>query len=207
MSDIAQYDCFISHASEDKVDFVEPLVAALSHIGITCWYDNSQIILGDPIRRKIDEGISYSKSGILVISERFLHKPWTQYELDGLHQRYISGELRLISILHGVSHQEYQKFSASLASQLYTSTANDSISSMVSKIAKAVRPDLVIEDSKLSIISMFDKLSTQLRYAQAELDRKSREPYVDPSTQAMISSLVKQNIGMQQAARRNSRRK
>lgn len=35
----AMYDVFISHASEDKKDFVEPLVGKLQDAGIRVWYD------------------------------------------------------------------------------------------------------------------------------------------------------------------------
>ena len=39
----AMYDVFISHASEDKKDFVQPLVEALQNAGIRVWYDTLEL--------------------------------------------------------------------------------------------------------------------------------------------------------------------
>ncbi len=42
-----QYDVFISHASEDKKSFVEPLANALKNTGLKVRYDRSELTLGD----------------------------------------------------------------------------------------------------------------------------------------------------------------
>ena len=39
----AQYDVFLSHASEDKAEFVEPLYRALIKRGLTAWFDRAEI--------------------------------------------------------------------------------------------------------------------------------------------------------------------
>ena len=43
---------FISHASEDKADFVEPLVEALQAAGFEVWYDKYELTLGDSLLQK-----------------------------------------------------------------------------------------------------------------------------------------------------------
>ncbi len=77
-------DAFICHASEDKARFVEPLVAALASLGVTAWYDRLQIAPGDNIPAKIDEGLSTSTFGVVVVSPRFW-KYWTGEEVAALH--------------------------------------------------------------------------------------------------------------------------
>lgn len=42
----AMYDVFISHASEDKKEFVAPLVEKLQDAGITVWYDALELQWG-----------------------------------------------------------------------------------------------------------------------------------------------------------------
>jgi hypothetical protein len=37
--DAWEYDVFISHASEDKDQFVAPLAQLLSELGVRVWYD------------------------------------------------------------------------------------------------------------------------------------------------------------------------
>jgi hypothetical protein len=39
------FDVFISHASENKENFVRPLVEALTHESLTAWYDETTAAL------------------------------------------------------------------------------------------------------------------------------------------------------------------
>ena len=56
-----EYDVFISHASEDKDDVVRPLAAELAAAGLSVWYDEYELRVGDSLRRKIDKGIAHSR--------------------------------------------------------------------------------------------------------------------------------------------------
>jgi len=53
-----KYDVFISHASEDKADFVHPLALALHEKGLSVWYDEFTLQLGDSLTESINDGIS-----------------------------------------------------------------------------------------------------------------------------------------------------
>ena len=66
-----EYDVFISHASEDKEAVVRPLANALRQKGVRVWYDEFELKIGDSLRRKIDQGLSKSRFGIVVISRSF----------------------------------------------------------------------------------------------------------------------------------------
>ena len=74
---------FVSHASEDKARFVEPLVTALRERGIRVWYDAHEIRLGDDFRRRMDEGLSRSRFGVAILSPHFF-KYWPEAELSAL---------------------------------------------------------------------------------------------------------------------------
>jgi tetratricopeptide (TPR) repeat protein len=78
-----EFDVFISHASEDKARFVEPLLVALKERGIRCWYDAEQIGLGADFRRRMDEGLAKSRFGVVILSPRFF-KYWPEAELSAL---------------------------------------------------------------------------------------------------------------------------
>lgn len=69
-----EYDVFISHASEEKEDVVRPLANALKEKGMSVWYDEFELKIGDSLRRKIDQGLSKSRFGIVVISKSFIQK-------------------------------------------------------------------------------------------------------------------------------------
>jgi hypothetical protein len=45
---------FLSHASEDKDDFVRPLAEALLESGFDVWLDEIKITLGDSILKQIE---------------------------------------------------------------------------------------------------------------------------------------------------------
>ena len=50
-------ETFLSHASEDKSDFVEPLARELHKQGVRAWLDKWEIRPGDSlVRRLFDEG-------------------------------------------------------------------------------------------------------------------------------------------------------
>jgi hypothetical protein len=65
-----QYDVFISHAAEDKDDFVRPFAAFLKEKGLNVWYDEFELKIGDKLRRKIDEGLSKTRYGIYEVIEQ-----------------------------------------------------------------------------------------------------------------------------------------
>ena len=85
------YDVFVSHASEDKDDFVRPLAQRLRAEHLEVWYDEFTLNVGDSLRRSIDRGLSQSRFGLVVLSPSFFGKQWSQWELDGLVARQNSG--------------------------------------------------------------------------------------------------------------------
>ena len=134
-----EYDVFISHASEDKDEVVRPLATALQNEGLSVWYDEFELRIGDSLRRKIDRGLATSKCGLIVLSEMFFKKGWTNYELDGLVTRQNTGEQILLPIWHNVTKQQVIDFSPSLADKVARSTATHTIEEISSEIAELIR--------------------------------------------------------------------
>lgn len=122
-----EFDVFISHASEDKDAVVISLANALKEKGLSVWYDDFELKIGDNLRRKIDLGLSKSNFGVVVISRSFIKKGWTNYELDGLITREVSGEQVLLPIWHNITKQEVIDYSPSLANKLARNTAVNTI--------------------------------------------------------------------------------
>ena len=109
------YDAFISHATEDKESFVNEFVEELKNRTVKVWVDALRIQWGDSLRKSIDEGLKKSHFGVVVISPHFIAKGWTQYELDGLFEREMSGGKVVLPIWHNITKSEVQKFSPALA--------------------------------------------------------------------------------------------
>ncbi len=133
-----EYDVFISHASEDKDAVVRPLAIALQNAGLSVWYDEFELKIGDSLRRKIDVGLAKSNFGIVVISRDFIKKGWTNYELDGLITRSVSGEQILLPIWHNITKQEVVDYSPSLADKVARNTAINTIDEIADEIASLI---------------------------------------------------------------------
>ena len=134
-----EYDVFISHASEDKDDVVRPLAVALKNAGLKVWYDEFELKIGHSLRRKIDEGLAKSRFGIVVLSKSFLSKGWTNYELDGLVIKAVTGDQILLPIWHKISKQEVIDYSPSLADKLARNTAMHTVEEIAQEIESVIR--------------------------------------------------------------------
>ena len=129
-----QYDFFISHASEDKENFVKALAEGLTEEGCKVWYDNFVLKIGDSLRESIDRGLANSKYGIVVISPYFLKKRWPAYELNGMVAREMNGHKVILPIWHKVTKDEVLQYSPTLADKLALNTAIHSMKEIIEQL-------------------------------------------------------------------------
>ena len=111
------------------------LAHALSTRDLEVWYDELTLRIGDSLRQKIDKGLASSRVGLVVLSPAFLSKGWTNYELDGIVTRSVSGDQILLPIWHNITKQQVVDFSPSLADKVARSTATHT----VEEIAELIR--------------------------------------------------------------------
>jgi hypothetical protein len=133
---------FISHASEDKDDFVRPLATALNSFGASVWYDEFSLSIGESLTRSIDKGLSRARFGLVVISRAFIAKKWPEYELRGLIARESKRRKVVLPVWHGVERAQVLAFSPPLADKVAIRTSGTSPSNVALQILKEVRPDL-----------------------------------------------------------------
>ena len=136
---VIEYDVFISHASEDKDAVVRPLANALAQHGLRIWYDEFELKIGDSLRRNIDKGLANSRFGIVVLSRDFIKKGWTNYELDGIISKAVSGEQVMLPIWHEITKQEIIAYSPSLADKVARNTSSYTIDEIANEIAELIR--------------------------------------------------------------------
>ena len=117
------HDVFISHAWEDKEGFVRDLAQKCRAAGVDAWYDETSIEWGQSLRQAIDRGLAGAYFGIVVLSENFFKKEWTNYELDGLLQKESSGHGAVLPIWYKITKDEVESHSPSLANRLALNTA------------------------------------------------------------------------------------
>lgn len=63
-------------------------------MGVDVWYDRFTLKLGDSLRESFDFGLANSKYGIVILSEIYFKKFWTNKELNGLFAKHEKGNSR-----------------------------------------------------------------------------------------------------------------
>ena len=142
------FDIFISHANEDKNAIVTPLAEQLDVLGLNVWYDEFELELGDSLRGTIDEGLKGSNYGVVVFSDSFFGKNWSEYELDGLVQRQMSEDKVILPLWYGVDHSDIVEYSPPLADLKAIEISQENIQDVVREIHSLVQrePEEVAEE-------------------------------------------------------------
>lgn len=93
-------DVFICHAHSDKVTHARPLSEALTKRGLSCWIDEAQILPGESIVDKVNEGLRSSRFVVVVITKEFLDRGWPQKEMNAALSREIrTGDVIVVPVL------------------------------------------------------------------------------------------------------------
>ena len=164
--DAERWDAFVCHASEDKEKFVRPLVEALGRLGVSLWYADVSLKLGDSLSASIDRGIAKSSNGIIVVSPAFLGKKWPEAELHALMTRRIEDKLQLLPIWHGVGRPEVAALSTLLADLVALPTAGRTAQDVALALLAQIRPDVYEAQGR----SQLEKLATGEAFEELEAE-------------------------------------
>lgn len=137
------HDVFISHAYEDKEAIARDLANELKSLGLNVWFDEMSLRIGDSLRQKIDRGLASSRVGLVILSPNFISKGWTNYELDGIVTRSVTGEQILLPIWHNITKQQVMDYSPSIADKVARSTATHTVSEIAREIFDLIRGECV----------------------------------------------------------------
>lgn len=120
-----EYDVFISHAWEDKEDFVDEFVEELKRQGLKIWYDTNKLKWGNSMRENIDKGLAKSRYGVVVLSPNYIaeHKYWTKSELNGLFQVESINGKTILPIWHNLTKKQVVEYSPIIADRKAMTTA------------------------------------------------------------------------------------
>lgn len=149
-----KYDVFISHASEDKLSVVRPLASLLIQAGVKVWLDETELMLGDSLRRKIDAGLAESSYGVVVLSKSFFSKEWPKKELDALVALEDGTRKKILPIYHEVTQGDVKKHSPLLADKLAENTSKG-----LPAIAQAI---LKVLDKKVETKTLTENSNEQI---------------------------------------------
>jgi hypothetical protein len=104
-------DVFISHASHDKVEYVQPISEALRQRDITFWLDDIEVGWGDSIALAVNEGLASSRVVLLCLSERFLGRRWPEAEMSAaIALQLKEGPTRVLPLLLNSADKILQRY-------------------------------------------------------------------------------------------------
>lgn len=107
---LLKYDVFISHANVDKIEYVEQLKQSLDKLKINIFYDKDTLEWGDKWKDKILEGVGQAEFAIIVISENFFGREWTEKELNEfLNRQNKNGQKTILPIIHNISSDQLKE--------------------------------------------------------------------------------------------------
>lgn len=113
---LPEFDVFISHANKDKEDLIEELYQSLNKLGIKIFYDKESLEWGDNWKDRILNGTKKAEFAIIVISENFFDREWTERELNEfLNRQNRNGQKLILPILHNITVSQLQEKYPSIA--------------------------------------------------------------------------------------------
>ena len=95
---------------------MEELYQAINKLGINIFYDKDVIDWGDNWKNVILDGTKKSEFAIIVISENFFDREWTEKELAKfLSRQNRNGQKLILPILHNITLTQLQERYPSVA--------------------------------------------------------------------------------------------
>lgn len=131
------YDLFLCHAWDDRREAADELHGLLEDEGVSVWFSEKDIILGQPFMREIDKGLAKTRIGLVLITPAFLKR----IESGGVSEKELSELFArdlLIPVAHGVTYDEIRAVSPLLGSRNGMSTDDDSMEDIAKKVAELV---------------------------------------------------------------------
>jgi hypothetical protein len=135
-----KWDVFISHASEDKDDITDKIVKLLEYFGIKIWYDKDIFSVGDSLSKSIDIGLANSRYGIIILSENFIKKGWTEYEFRALLNREVGKKKVILPIWHKIDKETIEKYSPFLLEKYALDSTKQKLEQIVIELIRVIKP-------------------------------------------------------------------
>ncbi len=182
---------FISHASEDKQNFVEPLRVKLREAGFDTWYDKDELTIGDSLLHGIGRGLNECDFGTVVLSKHFFEKKWPRAELEGLFSLETTERKVILPIWKDVSEEDVRAFSPILAARLGV-PASKGVDEVVGEIQRAVQVA-----RRASALNSLDIVTEKFLALDQEFARQKRARELEESHEGrwLVASSAERIVG------------
>lgn len=179
-----KWDLFISYASEEKEAVAEPLANRLKEMGLMVWFDRFELGVGDRLGRKINEGLSKSNFGLVILSRSFFNKHYPRLELESLAQKEVDGRDVILPLWFDVDETYIRQHSLFLADRIALRW-EDGLEIIASLILKKVRDGVSLSDFEQADYEVF-----QDHKGNEKIKGQSSPDFIDNHFKFVVKSIT-----------------
>ena len=139
-------DIFLCHAWDDRRGAATELHDLLVAEGVSVWFSEKDIVLGQPFLREIDRGLAKSRTGLVLVTPALLKRVDSRGVSDKELSELLARDL-LIPVVHETTYDDLRKVSPLLGSRNGLTTAEDSMAVIATKLAELV----AVEDELVTV--------------------------------------------------------
>lgn len=128
---------FLCHAWDDRQGTAKQLYDLLVARGVSVWFSENDIGLGEPFLRAIDKGLAKSRIGIVLVTPALLKR----LPAAGVADKELSVLLardQLVPVVHNTTYEALREVSPMLASRNGLDTAEMPMADVAAKLAELV---------------------------------------------------------------------
>lgn len=133
-----KHDVFLCHAWPDRQTDAKNVHDLLISNNVSVWFSEMTLRPGIDMRVAIDKGLVSSRIGIVLVTPAMLDKLSTDRSIASNELSALLRRNLLVPVMHGVTFEQLDQVSPTLASRGGFSTAEEPIAEIVVKIAELV---------------------------------------------------------------------
>lgn len=130
-------DVFISYSHSDSKEVAQLLGQELTAMDLDIWLDDIEMSIGSSIRESIDDGLTRSEYGVVILSESYFEGT-SEWELNGLVEKHTSEEDVILPLWYEVDYDFVYEQSPSLADLIAEEVDEENVQSVASSIYQVV---------------------------------------------------------------------
>lgn len=179
---------FISHSSVDK-PFVRRLAKAIEADGFLTWLDEKELLPGDPLAKRVSEGVAQARAVLVVVSRAAIASKWLAFELNKATDRMVKGECIVIPIVI----EEIKSLPAEVEGLLYADFSK-SFKRQMQAVLKSLNNDVQKRITEHSFYARIELLLEEVfdgtGFSFTDTEYKSNDEslvYIDNGSQEQLS--------------------
>lgn len=131
-------DVFLCHAWPDRQAAANDVYELLLGKNVSVWFSEVSLRPGTDMRVAIDRGLVSSRMGIVLVTPAMLDKLRTDRSIASNELSALLRRSLLVPVMHGVTFEELDQVTPTLASRGGFSTAEEPMEEIIVKIAELV---------------------------------------------------------------------